>query len=100
MGLFNGNEDDLTIGVVIPNSSPLFGQVQSVFMDLNDGQVTRTENAEIYALSGDFNGDFFDGRDLTGDNTIELDFFSNDDRRGTLLETLEIDFTIDDTIIT
>ncbi|MEL6384764.1 MAG: Ig-like domain-containing protein, partial [Cyanobacteria bacterium J06626_18] len=86
--------DNLTIGVFVNEDSPLFDEVHSVFLDLNDGQITRTENAEPYALFGDIRGDFRNGSLPTGDNTLELDLFSRNGLQGDLLETVALDFTL------
>jgi hypothetical protein len=119
VGLFDANSDNLianlsegteiqaraligrnvTIVAFVPDESPLFGQVGSVFMNLNNGQVTRREGIAPYALFGDLNGDYF-GNNLTlpsGSNTISLDVFSRRNRgRSTLLETVAINFSIVD----
>ena len=81
----------------VPNTSPLFGQVESMFLDFNNGDVTRGETVEPYALFGDDTaGDFFGGTMLgLGGQTISLDLFS-DDARNNLLDTVDFDFTIVD----
>ncbi|MEM9682466.1 MAG: hypothetical protein AAF942_04295 [Pseudomonadota bacterium] len=89
---------DLTIGVSVPVDSPLAGKVQSVSLNLNDGQATRIENADPYTLFGDFDGDLFDGDGLpAGANTLSLQVFSKKQGQGDLLDTIDIDFTITET---
>lgn len=91
---------DLTISALVPDSSPFAGQVESMFLNFNNGQATRTEDVEPYALFGDTNGDFFDGFDTPiGDNTISFDLFSQNQLGGTNLGTIEIDFTIENDLI-
>lgn len=85
----------ITLAAIVPEESPLFGEVESVFLDLN-GDITRTENAEPYALFGDSNGDFFGGFIPFGSNTLTLDLFSQNKLQGDLLETVTRDFTIID----
>ncbi|MEL7011632.1 MAG: hypothetical protein AAGM29_24110, partial [Cyanobacteria bacterium J06588_4] len=66
---------NLTIAAFVPEDSLLFGKVESMLLDLNDGQVTRTENVEPYALFGDNSGNFFAANDLSLDenNTIAFE---------------------------
>ncbi|MEO1211856.1 MAG: Ig-like domain-containing protein, partial [Cyanobacteria bacterium J06638_20] len=91
---------DLTIAAFVPDESPLFGEVGSVFLDVNNGQVTRTENVEPYALFGDRrDGTDLNGGDLdlaAGNNTVSFDIFSERRLSGELLDTVVIDFTVVD----
>ncbi|MEL7313517.1 MAG: 5'-nucleotidase C-terminal domain-containing protein [Cyanobacteria bacterium J06559_3] len=88
-------DQSLTISVSVAPEDILFGQVESVFLDLNNGETTRRENAEPYALFGDNgHGNLRGGNIPTGDNTIELDFFSKNNLNGDLLDTLALDFTL------
>ena len=67
-------------------------------LDLNDGEVTRTENVTPYALFGDIRGDF-SGRDepfAPGTHTLTLDLYSEDGLGGDLLGTVERSFTLVD----
>lgn len=90
---------DLTIGVTVPDDSPLSGQAQSVLLNLNNGQSTRLENVEPFTLYGDFDGDLFDQDGLpAGTNTLTLQVFSEDGGQGDLLDTVELSFTIDETL--
>ena len=87
-------DKNLTISVSIPEDSVLL-EVESAFLDLNDGQVTRTENVEPYAVFGDRNGDYFKGEvDLQGDNTIAFELYSQDELGGEMLGSVSIDFSI------
>ncbi|MGF1522850.1 MAG: beta strand repeat-containing protein [Leptolyngbyaceae cyanobacterium] len=86
---------NLTLAAFIPEASPFFGQVESVFLNLNEGQVTRTENAEPYALFGDIQGDFRVGSGIPlGDNTLSLDLFAANGRSGEQLGTANRSFTL------
>lgn len=82
--------DNLTIAATASKNSP----VESVFLNLNNGQVTRRENAAPYALFGDEQNDFMGGSISEGSNSITLKAYSQDNLKGTLLETLNRDFTI------
>ena len=87
-------DKNLTVAVSISEDSVL-SEVESVFLDLNDGQVTRTENVEPYALSGDRNGDYFPGEvDFQGDNTIAFELYSEDELGGEMLDSMSINFSI------
>ena len=86
---------DLTLGGIVPNGSPLFGQVESAFIDLNDGEATRGENVEPYTLYGDFNGDFFIGDGFSiGESTVVFELFSDAGLQGDLLDTVVLNFSI------
>ena len=87
-------DKNLTISVSVPEDS-VFSEVESVFLDLNDGRVTRTENVEPYAVFGDRNGDYFEGEaDLQGENTIAFELYSEDELGGEMLGSMSIDFSI------
>ena len=89
---------DLTIAAYVPEDSPFFGVVESIFLDFNSGQVTKTENVEPYALFGDMNqgtnltggGEFLN----TGQNTITLDLYSQNGLNGSLLERVSLSFAV------
>jgi hypothetical protein len=86
---------NLTISASVPEDSVYFEQVESIFLNLNDGQVTKTENFEPYALFGDNEGsDLYGGINLQGDNTIAFELYSHDKLGGNLLDTLTVDFVI------
>lgn len=85
----------LTLAVTIPEDSVYSEQVESVFVNLNDGQYTRTENIEPYALFGDNDGDFFSrGIDLQEENSIVFELYSQDDLGGEMVGSATIDFSI------
>ena len=102
MSLENGMEiqasevagKNLTISASIPENSPYFEQIESVFLNLNEGQVTRTEIIEPYAVFGDDGGDYFEGiSDLQGENTIAFELYS-DEAGGEMLGSMNVNFTI------
>ena len=85
---------NLTISVSVPEDS-VYYEVESVFLDLNDGRVTKTENVEPYAVFGDRNGDYFEGEvDLQGENTIAFELYTQDRLGGEMLGSMSIDFSI------
>ena len=85
----------LTLAVSIPEDSVYSEQVESVFVNLNDGQYTRTENVEPYALFGDNDGDYFSkGIDLQEENSIVFELYSQDDLGGEMIGSATIDFSI------
>lgn len=89
---------DITIAAFIfPNGS--LEQVESVILNLNEGQVTRTENIEPYALFGDLGGDFKGGGLgllSEGNHAIALDLYSGNHGTGELLATITRTFTVSD----
>ena len=93
----------VTIAATVPAGSPFFGGVESMVLDLNDGQAVRTENVEPYALFGDNQGgtNFFPGPlSFTlpvGANSIDFDLFAQN-KAQSFLETISVDFTILDDI--
>ncbi len=93
----NGAADrNLTIVATVTEYSPLFGFVESMRIDLNDGAVTRTESFGAFSLFGDQRGDFQGGEIPVGDNTVTFDLFSEDGLRGDFLGSISRDFTIVD----
>ncbi|MEM6549647.1 MAG: Ig-like domain-containing protein [Pseudomonadota bacterium] len=86
---------NVTLAAFVPEDSPFFGLVESMFIDLNDGEETQTENAEPYALFGDEFGDFNGGALPTGDNTLSFDLFSEDRLRGENLGTVTRSFSVE-----
>ena len=85
---------NLTISASVPEDS-IFSEAQSMFLDLNDGQVTTTENVEPYAVFGDNDGDYFNGGvDLQGEQTIAFEMYSHDELGGEMLGNVEVDFSI------
>ncbi|MEM9154797.1 MAG: DUF4347 domain-containing protein [Cyanobacteria bacterium P01_F01_bin.33] len=87
---------NLAIVATVPESSSYFGEVESIALDLNNGQVTKTENVEPYALFGDSSGgsDFAGGAIPLGNNTIELELYAQNNLNGQLLDTISVDFTL------
>jgi phospholipase/lecithinase/hemolysin len=86
---------NLAISASVPKDSVYSEQVESVFLDLNDGQVTRTENLEPYALFGDNDGDYLKGGiGLEGENTIAFELYSQDELGGEMLGNMDVEFSI------
>ena len=87
---------DLTIAAILPEgTSSLYSEVESAFIDFDNGDVTRTENAEPFALFGDVNGDFFSGSGISiGEHIIDFDLFSEDGLGGDSLGTIGRNFEI------
>ena len=86
---------DVTLAAVVPGTSPLADAVESVYLDLNYGEVTRTENVEPYALFSDNGGDFkASGFNWSGTNTVSFALYSENKKGGTLLGTVVRDFEI------
>jgi hypothetical protein len=83
-----------TIAAFVPDDSPLFGQIKSMELDLNNGEVVQTENVEPYALFGDRRGNFNDGSLALGQNTIEFEAYSKRGLQGEVLGKITIDFTL------
>ena len=85
---------NLTISASIPEDSPYFEQIESVFLNLNEGQVTRTETMEPYAVFGDDGGDYFEGiSDMLGENNIAFELYS-DEASSEMLGSMNVNFTI------
>lgn len=91
----------VTIAATVPEDSAFSGQARSAFLDLNEGQITKTENLAPYALFGDSKGDFFTGKPLpSGENTLSIDIYSKKRLKGDRLGTVSVDFEIVDDIST
>ncbi|MGK7911681.1 MAG: cadherin repeat domain-containing protein [Synechococcus sp.] len=89
------NAKNLTIAAVVPDSSSLSGKVESIFLNLNQGAISRVESNEPYALFGDKGGNFAVGQGLSkGRNQIAFDLFAEDKRQGELLGTVTHNFTL------
>ena len=85
---------NLGISASVPEDS-VYSEVESVFLNLNDGQFTRTENVDPYALFGDNDGDYFQGGiDLQGEHTVAFELYSQDDLGGEMLGNMNVDFSI------
>lgn len=87
---------EITLAASVPEESPFFGKADSMFVDLNDAELTRRENVEPYALFGDTDGDFLGGKNFlrAGKNSISFDVYSEDRLGGELLGTVERSFTV------
>lgn len=88
----------LTLAAFIPDGSIFSDQVESILFNLNNGQVTQTENVEPYALFGDNQGDYNGGIIPVGHNTITFDLYSQNKLQGDLLGTISRSFTIVDDV--
>ncbi|MEM8714502.1 MAG: choice-of-anchor Q domain-containing protein [Cyanobacteria bacterium P01_G01_bin.4] len=84
----------VNIAALIPSSGALSDQVESMVINLNNGEVIRTENSNPYAIFGDLEGDYFGGSLSTGVNQISFDLFSENGGRGDLIDTISLEFTI------
>ena len=87
----------LTIVAATPQTSPVFGQVESMFFDFNDGQKAQAENYAPYALFGDKRGDLKPGLESLldiGDHAISIDLYSEDYLGGTKLGTVVCSFSV------
>jgi phospholipase/lecithinase/hemolysin len=86
---------NLEISVSISEDSVYFEQVESVFLNLNDGEVTQIGNREPYALFGDNGEDYLErGMDLQGENTVAFELYSQDELGGEMLGNVNVDFSI------
>ncbi|NEQ99108.1 MAG: DNRLRE domain-containing protein, partial [Cyanothece sp. SIO2G6] len=85
---------NVTIVGLVNDGSLLADQVESMQLDLNNGDVIQTENVEPYALFGDRKGDFRGGTLPIGDNTITFDLYSKNKLGGDRLGTVTRNFSI------
>jgi phospholipase/lecithinase/hemolysin len=86
---------NLELSVSIPEDSVYFEQVESVFLNLNDGEVTQTDNREPYALFSDNGEDYLQrGMDLQGENTVAFELYSQDELGGEMIGNVNVDFSI------
>ncbi|MEM9962995.1 MAG: hypothetical protein AAF882_18395, partial [Pseudomonadota bacterium] len=66
-------------------------------MKMSYGDQTQIENYEPYALFGNLDEDFLRGQTMPdGDQEIEIEIFSKKNGKGTLLETVTLDFEVKD----
>jgi Flp pilus assembly protein TadG len=89
-------DDDLTIAVTLNSSHDLYGQVESMRMELSGTESrTQNENVEPYALYGDSGLSNMNSRawDM-GDFTLRLRAYSQNSRRGTKLFDETLNFTL------
>lgn len=89
-------DDDLTIAVTMDSSHDLYGDVESMRMDLSGTESkTKYENVEPYALYGDSGLSNMTGQSWDmGDFEIRLRAYSNNNQSGTKLFDERIDFTL------
>ena len=89
-------DDDLTIAVTMDSSHDLYGDVESMRMELSGTESkTKNENVEPYALYGDSGLSNMTGQSWDmGDFEIRLRAYSKNNRQGTKLFDERIDFTL------
>lgn len=85
---------NLAIAALIADEATSLGSIGSVKLDLNNGQVTKVENVEPYALFGDVSGDFFGGSLPQGNHTIVFELYAQKGAKGPLLEAIAVSFTV------
>ncbi|MEL7471620.1 MAG: hypothetical protein AAFN27_24465, partial [Pseudomonadota bacterium] len=95
---------DLTIAAFVPDDSEYAGDVESIRLDLNNGERTRLENFEPYSLFSDFftrGREDYRGREgiLDAENQISFDLFTGNKGRGDLLDTITRSFTVIDDVV-
>lgn len=87
-------DDDLTIAVTLDGDNTLYGQVESMRMQLRGTEYkNKNENGEPYALYGGSGIGYGESWDM-GDFTIRLRAYSENDRQGTKLFDETISFTL------
>jgi hypothetical protein len=89
---------NVTIAAVLTPDSAFINKVGSVVLNLNDGQLTKTEGASPYAIFGDNpTGDFKGGNlDLKAENTLSLEVFDRSRARGNSLGKTDLSFKVVD----
>ncbi|MEO1651115.1 MAG: hypothetical protein AAFR60_09080, partial [Pseudomonadota bacterium] len=80
---------DVSIAAIPDNDN---GEIGSVKLSL-DGD-TRVENVTPYALFGDKNGDYFEGKPLTEGGELKLEVFSGSNGTGQVLENVTVPFSV------
>ncbi len=91
-------DDDLTIAVTLDNSHDLYGEVESMRMQLRGTEYkNKNENGEPYALYGGSGIGYGESWDM-GDFTIRLRAYSENNRNGTKLfdETIAFSLALED----
>lgn len=89
-------KDNLAVAATMRPESHLYGSIGSLFLELNNYSVTRTENVSPYALYGDTNGDFYSGNVPTERwNDLDITGYSGSDRSGKNYGSLDFDFYIE-----
>ncbi|MFG6107203.1 hypothetical protein U2F10_33540 [Leptothoe sp. EHU-05/26/07-4] len=89
---------EITIAANLPENSPWLDKVNSMEVNLNDGQIVRTENAPPYSLFGKKNSKSIGGEEFLneGTHTITFTLFSEEELGGTELGTVTRTFTVTD----
>lgn len=89
---------NLTIAAVVTPDSAFLNKVGSITFNLNDGQLTKTESIEPYAIFGDNPRGDLNGGSLTlqEDNQISLNVFDKRNGRGDLLGNVTLNFKVID----
>lgn len=88
---------NVTIVASVLGESSLSKQAESILLNLNEGQITKTENIEPYAIFGDAKGDLHGEEIAFNDvNIITLQVYSENNRQGELLGTVSRQFSIAD----
>ncbi|MEM6469238.1 MAG: hypothetical protein AAF802_06685 [Planctomycetota bacterium] len=86
----------VTVFAIDNPDNPESSEVDSARLTLNDG-LSRVESFAPYALSGDRNGDFFNGMTFQpGEYNLEVEFFDRNGARGNLIEAVDLAFRISD----
>ncbi|MCH9752628.1 MAG: hypothetical protein K0U61_10485 [Alphaproteobacteria bacterium] len=94
-------DDDLTIAVTLNSSHDLYGDVESMRMQLRGTEYkNKNENGEPYALYGGSGIGYGEAWDM-GDFTIRLRAYSENDREGTKLfdETIAFSLALEDDLV-
>ena len=78
-----------TISASVPD-----GRIESVLLNLNNGQEIRQDNLEPYTLFDGLNNGFQSGALPVGRNTVVLDLYSQDQLQGDFLGTVTREFTV------
>ena len=88
----------ITIKACIPNNSRFYSQVKSMQVNLNNGQLKKTENVEPYSLFGDTGSGSVGKKNFlkVGKNTIKFTLFPDNNLQGTPLVTVTRNFTVTD----
>ena len=88
-------DTSMSISEFVSEDSTYFGDVESVFLNFNDGQVSGTDNLDADALFGDNDGDYFQGGiNLQGENSITIELYSEDNLGGEMLGSVDVKFSV------
>ncbi|MEM9215341.1 MAG: hypothetical protein AAGD25_13460 [Cyanobacteria bacterium P01_F01_bin.150] len=88
----------ITIAANLPENSPWLNKINSVEVDLNNGQIVKTEHSPPYSLLGDTESGYVGEKNILneGTNTITFTLFSKGHLEGTKLGTVTRTFTVTD----